>query len=201
MFQLTSDEQGLGRKSPLCEKLGLLSVPVETYTQQCQFSEVHLPAHARHNRGPCALLFTAVAPRRTLQVSPQPGKAEVCWAPRHWHLLEVATTYPSSHPSCVWKPSHGLEVTQNMTGSQNPGSLFVLLFVRRNILWQRKERHLHRCSHGGAHGTVPSLLQFSWETGMVPGGPDSQRRLAVWACPCSAPATNRQLGQAKTSSS
>lgn len=78
MFQLTSDKLGLGRKSPLCEKLGLQSsrrsrhwyltyLICRNLHPKCQFSEVHLPPHARHNSQPCALLFTAVAPRKTFR--------------------------------------------------------------------------------------------------------------------------------------
>lgn len=46
---------------------------------------------------------------------------------------------------------------------------FVLLFVRANTLWHRRERHLHRCSHGGACGTASSFLLLNWGAGMVPG--------------------------------
>lgn len=95
-----------------------LSVPVEIHTQNVSFLKCHLPPHARHNRQPRALLFTSVAPGRTLHSGfPSARRGRVCWALRHWHLLEVATTCPFSHPSSVWKPSCGLEVAQNMMGS------------------------------------------------------------------------------------
>lgn len=171
MFQLASEE--LGRKSPLREKSGLhpaedvgigseLSVPVETYTQNVHVLKCICTS--------CQAQQTAVSP--SLSLLWLPGR------PFRFPLSQVRLGC-AEHQSIqtLWRwQQHSCLLIFPVSGSPAMDWNLPWIWMDAKILYpflscclseQRKERHLHRGSHGG--GTVPSLLLFSWGTGTVPG--------------------------------
>lgn len=130
-FKLAAEDLGLAWKSPIGEKsglhpaedVGICSWPVCSHNKlnpNLQFSEVQLPPHAGHDRRRRAHPFHW---KIRVQVSPRPGEAGTCWAPRHRTLAGVCSNMPTFSSPRGWKPRGGPGAAQKVTGSSYPQPL------------------------------------------------------------------------------